>query len=113
MAGSDGRRPERRAGVGGETVGARSSGSNEKTACTENAAARTAREPRAADKATGRPPATGGQRPKGDIFRRLTGWGNRDAFGGTVDTVGMRPMHSKHAVKRRMHPEFTRKASGS
>ncbi len=58
------------------------------------------------------PPPRGAKDPRGDNMRRHTGWGNRDAPGGTVDTDGLRPIDNKHAVKSRMHPEFTRTASG-
>jgi hypothetical protein len=53
-----------------------------------------------------------GRKAQGGLLRRHTGWGNRDAPGGTVDTDGLRPIDNKHAVRSRMHPEFTRKASG-
>ncbi len=33
-------------------------------------------------------------------MRRHTGWGNRDATGGTVDTDGLPPIENKPAVKK-------------
>ena len=72
-------------------------------------------------KATGRPPASGGQRPKGVYAAayRLRQAGRRAGVGrqghgqgGTIDADGLRPLLDKLAVKRRMHPQFTRTASG-
>jgi hypothetical protein len=131
---SDGRRPERRAGslwgitvAGGLTVGMRDYGlrgecggknrarykgvtGHSPVPSLTGAPPRASRAPQTNQRVG--PPPRGAKDPRGDNMRRHTGWGNRDAPGGTVDTDGLRPIDNKHAVKSRMHPESTRKASG-
>ncbi len=78
-----------------------------------------AREPRAAAKATRPPLGAKGARGFYAAAYRLRQAGRRAGVGrqghgqgGTIDADGLRPLHEKLAVKRRMHPQFTRTASG-
>ena len=71
----------------------------------------------------GSAPRLGGPKTQGGFYAaayRLRQAGRRAEVGrqghgqgGTIDSDGLRPLLDKHAVKRRMHPQFTRRASGA
>ena len=76
---------------------------------------------RAARRSKATRPPLGAKGARGTIAAadRLRQAGRRDGVGrqghgqgGTIDADGLRPLHDKTAVKRRMHPQFTRTASG-